>query len=139
MVILLTGLALITFIAAALLAIVRAGIRRQERCRCLTCQPPTLAAAITRRLVGMQVQRPFPGACHDHRSRELDCDKPLRQATSQVRVRQWPRFGPQGPSARSLTDEYYVVGVAGFEPAASSSRTKRAAKLRYTPATASKV
>jgi hypothetical protein len=29
--------------------------------------------------------------------------------------------------------------VAGFEPAASSSRTKRAAKLRYTPATAPKV
>jgi hypothetical protein len=28
------------------------------------------------------------------------------------------------------------VGVAGFEPAASSSRTKRAAKLRHTPATA---
>jgi hypothetical protein len=27
-----------------------------------------------------------------------------------------------------------LVGVAGFEPAASSSRTKRAAKLRYTPA-----
>ena len=27
----------------------------------------------------------------------------------------------------------FVVGVAGFEPAASSSRTKRAAKLRYTP------
>ena len=29
-----------------------------------------------------------------------------------------------------------LVGVAGFEPAASSSRTKRAAKLRYTPAPA---
>ncbi len=29
------------------------------------------------------------------------------------------------------------VGVAGFEPAASSSRTKRAAKLRHTPPTAS--
>ena len=27
----------------------------------------------------------------------------------------------------------FAVGVAGFEPAASSSRTKRAAKLRYTP------
>jgi hypothetical protein len=27
----------------------------------------------------------------------------------------------------------FPVGVAGFEPAASSSRTKRAAKLRYTP------
>jgi hypothetical protein len=31
-----------------------------------------------------------------------------------------------------------LVGVAGFEPAASSSRTKRAAKLRHTPATAGK-
>jgi hypothetical protein len=29
-----------------------------------------------------------------------------------------------------------LVGVAGFEPAASSSRTKRAAKLRYTPSPA---
>jgi hypothetical protein len=28
----------------------------------------------------------------------------------------------------------FSVGVAGFEPAASSSRTKRAAKLRHTPA-----
>ena len=26
-----------------------------------------------------------------------------------------------------------VVGLAGFEPAASSSRTKRATKLRYSP------
>jgi hypothetical protein len=26
-----------------------------------------------------------------------------------------------------------MVGVAGFEPAASASRTQRAAKLRYTP------
>jgi hypothetical protein len=33
----------------------------------------------------------------------------------------------------------FLVGVAGFEPAASSSRTKRAAKLRYTPATAMEV
>jgi hypothetical protein len=28
---------------------------------------------------------------------------------------------------------FELVGVAGFEPAASSSRTKRAAKLRHTP------
>jgi hypothetical protein len=61
----LVGLALIVFIGLALLAIVRAGIRRQERCRCLTCRPPDLAAALTRRLLRMQVQRPFPGACHD--------------------------------------------------------------------------
>ena len=26
-----------------------------------------------------------------------------------------------------------MVGVTGFEPATSSSRTKRATKLRYTP------
>jgi hypothetical protein len=61
----LVGLALIVFIGLALLAIVRAGIRRQERCRCLTCRPSDLAAALTRRLLRMQVQRPFPGACHD--------------------------------------------------------------------------
>ncbi len=28
----------------------------------------------------------------------------------------------------------WTVGVAGFEPTASSSRTKRATKLRHTPA-----
>jgi hypothetical protein len=65
MTIFLAGLALIVFIGLALLAIVRAGIRRQERCRCLTCRPPDLAAALTRRLLRMEVQRPFPGACHN--------------------------------------------------------------------------
>ena len=28
---------------------------------------------------------------------------------------------------------FLLVGVTGFEPAASSSRTKRATKLRHTP------
>ena len=28
---------------------------------------------------------------------------------------------------------FWLVGVTGFEPATSSSRTKRATKLRYTP------
>jgi hypothetical protein len=32
-----------------------------------------------------------------------------------------------------------LVGVTGFEPAASSSRTKRATKLRHTPPTAVEV
>jgi hypothetical protein len=36
---------------------------------------------------------------------------------------------------RALT----CVGVAGFEPTTSSSRTKRATKLRYTPMTAREV
>ena len=34
-----------------------------------------------------------------------------------------PRFGPQRHSARSPKEEFYLVGVAGFEPAASSSRS----------------
>jgi hypothetical protein len=72
MVIFLTGLALITSIAGALLVIVRAGVRRQERCRCLTCQPPSPAAALSRRLLGLSVQRPFRGVCHDLRIHETD-------------------------------------------------------------------
>jgi hypothetical protein len=31
------------------------------------------------------------------------------------------------------TSVFGLVGVAGFEPTTSSSRTKRATKLRYTP------
>jgi hypothetical protein len=72
MAIILLGLALIVIIAVILLAIVRAGIRRQERCRCLTCQPHSLAAALTRRLLNLQVQRPFPGACHDFEVHQPD-------------------------------------------------------------------
>ena len=37
------------------------------------------------------------------------------------------------PGSEIGTGALAWVGVAGFEPAASSSRTKRAAKLRYTP------
>ena len=33
----------------------------------------------------------------------------------------------------ALTCGNVLVGVTGFEPAASSSRTKRATKLRHTP------
>ena len=32
-----------------------------------------------------------------------------------------------------MSRDITLVGVAGFEPTASSSRTKRATKLRYTP------
>ena len=32
-----------------------------------------------------------------------------------------------------LVSPFLLVGVGGFEPPASSSRTKRATKLRYTP------
>ena len=33
----------------------------------------------------------------------------------------------------TLTCGFAMVGVTGFEPATSSSRTKRATKLRHTP------
>jgi hypothetical protein len=36
-------------------------------------------------------------------------------------------------SGASLSPAETLVGVTGFEPAASSSRTKRATKLRHTP------
>jgi len=60
MAIILMGLALTAIVALILFALLRGGIRRQERCRCLTCHPPSLAAALTRRLLGLYVQRP----CH---------------------------------------------------------------------------
>ena len=37
--------------------------------------------------------------------------------------------------AFALVTKPETVGMAGFEPATSSSRTRRAAKLRYIPAT----
>jgi hypothetical protein len=50
-----------------LLAIVRTGIRSQERSRCLACKPPGLAAALTRRITGLSVRGPIRGACYaDH-------------------------------------------------------------------------
>ena len=87
MTIFLAGLALIVFIGLALLAIVRAGIRRQERCRCLTCRPPDLAAALTRRLLRMQVQRPFPGACHDPQIHQPDHESLLVPDDNELRRR----------------------------------------------------
>jgi hypothetical protein len=41
-----------------------------------------------------------------------------------------------GGGLMACCQAHELVGVAGFEPAASSSRTKRAAKLRHTPPTA---
>src|ERR1700758_3283105 len=47
-----------------------------------------------------------------------------------------PRRLPDALKARASTrseSSIAVVGVAGFKPTASSSRTKRATKLRHTP------
>src|SRR6202034_2471232 len=54
------SLAVIFFLLTllALLVIIRAGIRRQERGACLICHPPGLTAAITRRMLHMQFRAP---------------------------------------------------------------------------------
>ena len=54
------ALAVIVILLAllALLLIVRAGVRRQERGACLICHPPALTAAITRRVVNMHFRAP---------------------------------------------------------------------------------
>jgi hypothetical protein len=57
-------LALIPLIVFVLpLAVLRAGIHRQERARCLMCEPPGITAALARRLIGLSVSRPFPDEC----------------------------------------------------------------------------
>ena len=45
------------------LALLSAGIRRQQRARCLICEPPGITAALARRLICLSVSRPFPGDC----------------------------------------------------------------------------
>jgi hypothetical protein len=57
---------IVTFVALiAMLAILRAGIRRQERAACFTCRPRGLSTAIARRVLGLYARG--PGAtdrCH---------------------------------------------------------------------------
>jgi len=64
MAIILTVLALTVIIAlVALLALVRIGIRRQERTGCLACQPRGLSTTLARHLGGLYVRQPTAGAC----------------------------------------------------------------------------
>lgn len=62
------ALGLITALPLAfvvLLALLCAGIRRQERAASLTCQPRSLSAALARRVLGLHVYRPIGlgGSC----------------------------------------------------------------------------
>lgn len=49
---------LVIAIFAIPLAILRAGIRSQERTACFACQPPGLCAAISSRLLGLSARQP---------------------------------------------------------------------------------
>jgi hypothetical protein len=63
MAIILTVLALAVIIALVVLALVRIGIRRQERAGCLACQPRGLSTSLARHLGGLYVRQPPTGAC----------------------------------------------------------------------------
>ena len=55
----LTGLALAVIVVfVTLLAVLRAGIRRQHRATSLTCQPPSLTASVARRVLGLYARTP---------------------------------------------------------------------------------
>ena len=49
---------LVIAIFAIPLAILRAGIRNQQRAACFACQPPGLCTAISRRLLGLSARQP---------------------------------------------------------------------------------
>lgn len=55
----LAGLVLILIIVFVIpLAVLRAGIRRQERAASLTCQPGGFSAALARRVLGLHALKP---------------------------------------------------------------------------------
>ena len=55
----LTGLALAVIVVfVILLAVLRAGIRRQHRATSLTCQPPSFSASVARRVFGLYARTP---------------------------------------------------------------------------------
>jgi hypothetical protein len=61
------GLALIVIVVIVIpLAVLRAGIRRQHRTASLTCQPPGLSAALSRRVLGLYARKPDTGDSPDH-------------------------------------------------------------------------
>jgi hypothetical protein len=58
----LLGLVLIAIVMFVIpLAVLRAVIRRQHRTGSLTCQPPSISAALTRRAVGLYARKPESG------------------------------------------------------------------------------
>jgi hypothetical protein len=64
--VMLAGLVILLVVAAvAVLAMLRAGIRRQERAASLTCQPHGLSAALARRILGLHARKPNDSGCFD--------------------------------------------------------------------------
>jgi hypothetical protein len=64
----LIGLALIVIVVFVIL---RAGIRRQHRAASLTCQPRSVSATLTRRVVGLYARKPDANDRPDQTACEL--------------------------------------------------------------------
>jgi hypothetical protein len=65
------GLGITTVIAIAVpLALLRAGIRQQERAGSLVRRPPRLSAALTRRMCGMYAESPGRAQCSASKARQ---------------------------------------------------------------------
>jgi hypothetical protein len=73
--VLLIGLAVLAIALVAIpLVVLRIGIHRLHRAGSLTCQPPGLSAALTRRVLGLYAQMPTTDRC-DH----VHCAPPVFQ------------------------------------------------------------
>lgn len=68
----LIGLILIVIVVFVVpLAVLRAGIRRQHRAASLTCEPRSVSAALTRRVVGLYARKPNTNDRPDQMACEL--------------------------------------------------------------------
>jgi hypothetical protein len=77
------GLALIVIVIFVIpLAVLRAGIRRQHRAASLTCQPPSVSAALTRRVVGLYARKPGTNNRPDQMTCELWLSSDRRRSAS---------------------------------------------------------
>lgn len=59
----------------ALVALLRAGIAREDSEYSLRSEPPTLAAALTRRIVGLYASKPEPAAQADPADDQTDANQ----------------------------------------------------------------
>jgi hypothetical protein len=68
----LTGLVVTVIVVFVIpLAVLRAGIRRQHRAASLTCEPRSVSAALTRRVVGLYARKPDTNDRPDQMACEL--------------------------------------------------------------------
>ena len=105
-----------------------AGSRRRPVLRRRARSSPRRQAGASAGPRGLPEDPCYHLACDTRRTSTAGCSSSWR-ASRRGSSASWPRA--RSPSRRADAEE--VVGVAGFEPTTSSSRTMRATRLRYTP------